>query len=240
MDKKAILDALQQGEIDLQGQFTHGSNYTYLAQLNFQERQMDVVYKPVRGEQPLWDFAAGSLAKREAAAFVLSEALNWDLVPPTVYRRKGPLGAGSCQQYIEHTPSYHYFNFNQEDRDRLRPTVLFDLITNNADRKGSHILISEADHHIWLIDHGLTFNVDDKLRTVVWDFAGEPVPAELLEDLQRVVDDLQPGCVVHQGLIAYLRSGEIHALEARCRNILQTPEFPLPAEHRRVYPWPPV
>lgn len=240
MDKKDILEALQLGEIDLQGQFTHGSNYTYLAQLNYQEQHMDVVYKPVRGEQPLWDFPAGSLAKREVAAFVLSEALGWELVPPTVYRRKGPLGAGSCQQFIDHTAAYHYFNFNQEDRDRLRPTVLFDLISNNADRKGSHILVSEADHHIWLIDHGLTFNVEDKLRTVVWDFAGEPIPAELLESLQRVVDDLQPGCAFRQHLVAYLHSSEIHALEARCRSILQAPIYPLPAEHRRVYPWPPV
>jgi hypothetical protein len=240
MDKTAALEALQQGEIDLQGQFTRGSNYTYLAQLNYQELQMDVVYKPVRGEQPLWDFPAGSLAKREVAAFILSEALGWELVPPTVYRRKGPMGAGSCQQFIEHAAAYHYFNFNQEDRDRLRPTVLFDLITNNADRKGSHILVSETDHHIWLIDHGLTFNVEDKLRTVVWDFAGESVPAKLLEDLQRTVDDLQLDGVLRQNLAAYLRSAEIHALEARCREILQSPEFPLPAENRRVYPWPPV
>jgi hypothetical protein len=197
------------------------------------------VYKPVRGEQPLWDFPAGSLSGREVAAYLVSEFLGWQLVPPTVYRRKAPLGPGSIQLYIEHDPQYHYFSFTHEDKQRLRPVVLFDLVINNADRKGGHILMDE-NRHIWLIDHGICFHVEDKLRTVIWDFAGEPIPTDLLEDLTRLLEELtQTGRLV-ESLTAYLSPAEIRALERRTRRLIENGCFPHPAPSRRPYPWPPV
>ncbi len=113
------------------------------------------------------------------------------MVPETIYRRRAPVGPGSLQRFIEHNPEYHYFNFNEEDHQRLRPVALFDLVINNADRKGGHILFDESGH-IWLIDHGICFHVEDKLRTVVWDFAGEPIPQDLKAVLEKLLNLLQP------------------------------------------------
>jgi uncharacterized repeat protein (TIGR03843 family) len=239
MDTLAILDALQQGDLELQGQFLHGSNYTFLTHITCSGGEFQAVYKPRRGEQPLWDFPEGTLAKREVAAFLVSRALGWELVPPTVYRRKGPVGAGSLQYYVKHNPNYHYFNFNVEDRQRLRPTVLFDILINNADRKGSHVLLDD-DRHIWLIDHGICFNVEDKLRTVIWDFAGEAIPDELIADLRCLIDRLQPGENLFLELPPFLRAGEIKALVSRAQNLADTGAFPLLPDERRAYPWPPV
>lgn len=239
MDTLTILDALQQGDLDLQGQFLHGSNYTFLTHITFSGGEFQAVYKPTRGEQPLWDFPERTLAKREVAAFLVSRALGWDLVPPTVYRRKGPVGPGSLQYYVQHNPNYHYFNFSNEDRQRLRPTVLFDLLINNADRKGSHVLLAD-DLHIWLIDHGICFNVEDKLRTVLWDFAGEAIPDELFADLRRLIGRLQPGECLFLELSPFLRAGEIKALSSRAQNLADTGIFPYPPDERRAYPWPPV
>ncbi len=118
LDEPQLLLALRQGSLDLQGQFLHGSNYTFMAQLNYQGVCFSVVYKPSRGEQPLWDFPGGTLGKREVAAYLVSQALGWELVPPTVYRRRAPLGPGSLQEYVEHDSAYHYFNFQ-----RLRPAA---------------------------------------------------------------------------------------------------------------------
>ena len=239
MDKTEIIRALQKGVFELNGQFLSGSNYTFLGQLSLDEECFQVVYKPIRGEQPLWDFPHGSLARREVAAYLVSEELGWDLVPPTIYRKDGPLGAGSLQQYIEHDPDDHYFNFEDKDRQRLRPVVVFDLILNNADRKGGHILRGEDDH-LWLIDHGLCFHSEDKLRTVVWDFSGEPIPPGLLEDLNRLVEKLKEGTPLYATLQACLRPGEISALAGRARRLVENGIFPAPPVSRRSYPWPPV
>jgi len=234
-----ILTILQKGEMTLRGQFVHGSNYTFLASIVHQNQEYPAVYKPVRGEQPLWDFPAGSLSGREVAAYLVSEFLGWQLVPPTVYRRKAPLGPGSVQLYIEHDPQYHYFSFTPEDRQLLRPVVLFDLVINNADRKGGHVLMDE-NHHIWLIDHGICFHEEDKLRTVIWDFAGEPIPTDLLKDITRLLEELtQTGRLV-ESLTAYLSPAEIRALERRTRRLIENGCFPHPAPSRRPYPWPPV
>lgn len=239
MNKSALLKALQNGNLDLQGQFIRGSNYTYLARLEYLDINIKVVYKPTRGEQPLWDFPPSTLAKREVAAYLVSEALGWELVPPTVYRRKAPMGPGSVQQYIEHDPNYHYFNFNDEDKQRLRPTVLFDLLINNADRKGSHVIIDDT-RHIWLIDHGVCFHVDEKLRTVIWDFAGEVIPPDLLDCLKHFQIQLYPESEIYASLSPYLKAGEIQALAIRSAQLLKERNFPLPSDDRRVYPWPPV
>ena len=237
--KSFILKALQKGELDLQGQFLNGSNYTFLVKLNFESVDMVTVYKPVRGEQPLWDFPVGSLAKREVAAYQVSELLGWELVPPTIFRRKAPLGAGSLQYYIDHNPEDHYFNFSDPDKQRLRPVVVFDLIINNADRKGSHIVRDNQDH-LWLIDHGICFNRDDKLRTVVWDFCGEPVPEDLLKDLARLIEALETDNEETEPLRELLLPGELDGLARRARHLVEKRVFPFPSKTSRPYPWPPV
>ncbi len=233
------VDVLKRGEITIQGEFLWGSNYTFLAEVAYGDQKVAAVYKPSKGERPLWDFPVSSLAKREVAAYQVSEALGWRIVPPTFYRKGGPLGAGSIQLYIEHDPEYHYFNFTEEDRQRLRPTVLFDLIINNADRKGSHVILDDRQH-IWLIDHGICFHEEDKLRTVIWDFAGEAIPAKLMEDVRRMVGTLNPSGGLAAALKPYLKGSEIKALAARAERLLAAGRFPAPSGGRRVYPWPPV
>jgi uncharacterized repeat protein (TIGR03843 family) len=237
------LTKLQQGSLAIQGEFMWGSNYTFLAQVSFEGETMMAVYKPSRGERPLWDFPTASLARREVAAYMVSKELGWDFVPPTVLREKGPLGSGSLQLYVDHDPDYHYFNFSEEDRQRLRPVVLFDLLVNNADRKGSHIL-KDPDEHLWLIDHGVCFHFEDKLRTVVWDFVGEPIPERLcanitmfsqrLKDLNKNSDDLI------ERLQKYLSRGEIRALIDRAETLVTAGSFPGPDPYRRPFPWPQV
>jgi uncharacterized repeat protein (TIGR03843 family) len=239
IDNKTILSALHEGEITVQGEFVWGSNYTFLAEIHYTDITLAVVYKPSRGQRPLWDFAPSTLAHREAAAYLVSQALGWDLVPPTVYRRRAPGGAGSLQLFVEHNPEYHYFNMTAEDRQRLRPVALFDLLVNNADRKGSHILL-DPDGHQWLIDHGLCFHEDDKLRTVIWDFAGEPIPAELLADLRKFRPMLELSPEDSIGLHAHLSQAEIDALVKRTDALLVSAHYPNPPEDRRAYPWPPV
>jgi uncharacterized repeat protein (TIGR03843 family) len=240
---ETVLTALSQGEFALKGEFMWGSNYTYLVTVAYNETETKAVYKPTRGEQPLWDFPAATLARREAAAYVVSEALGWRLVPPTIYRKDGPLGAGSLQYYIEHVPEYHYFNFTDADRQRLRPVALFDHLINNADRKGSHILF-DADGHLWLIDHGICFHVEEKLRTVVWDFAGEALPGGLCPAVEQLRCDLSleanPPANLLRQLQPLLSRAEINALRRRAERLLDAGRFPNPHPNRRPFPWPPV
>jgi hypothetical protein len=231
---------LQTGVIELKGQFLLGSNYTFLVQVNHAGHEIPAVYKPQRGEQPLWDFPENSLAGREVAAFLLSRFLGWDFVPVTVFREDGPLGPGSLQQYVEHDHEYHYFNFSAADRDRLRPVALFDLLCNNADRKGSHILIEDGARKIWLIDHGLCFHVENKLRTVIWDFAGGPIPAELLDPLRKLVTVLSGTSGLCAELEPFLSPDEISAVASRAGQLLAKPTFPEPPADRRAFPWPPI
>lgn len=237
--KEEILAALREGEVNVQGQFLSGSNYTFMAEVAHAGRELIAVYKPVRGEQPLWDFPSGTLSKREVAAYVLSEALGWELVPPTVFRRKLPLGPGSLQVYVEHNADYHYFNFEEADRLRLHPVVVFDLLINNADRKGSHI-IKDEDGHLWLIDHGVCFHDEDKLRTVIWDFAGERIPEALMEDVRALTERIEARGELYEQLLDWLAPREVNAIAARGRRLLVTCRFPHPGGAHRPYPWPPV
>jgi uncharacterized repeat protein (TIGR03843 family) len=172
-EDELIQKILLTGEIELQGQFVLGNNYAFLVKVTKDGETCQAVYKPSRGEQPLWDFPEESLSKREMAAYLVSQALGWNLVPATILRKEGPFGIGSLQRYIEHDPNYHYFNFIDEDRARLHPAAVFDLLVNNADRKGSHILV-DHEKKIWLIDHGLCFHEEEKLRTVIWAFRVNP------------------------------------------------------------------
>lgn len=238
-----ILTALQKGKIVVQGEFLWGSNYTFLVNVEHEGETLPAVYKPTRGERPLWDFPTSTLAKREVAAYLVSEALGWRLVPPTVYRTKGPIGAGSLQYFIQHDPEYHYFNFREADRQRLRPVVLFDILINNADRKGSHVLLGEDDH-LWLIDHGICFHAEEKLRTVIWDFVGEPIPAELCTDVSSLHKKLLPvsgqPSELAKSLEPYLNREEIAALAERAAVLATTGQFPPPNPYRRPYPWPQI
>jgi hypothetical protein len=234
---KTIRLVLENGEIDLQGQFMLGSNYTFLVKVCLDGKTVPAVYKPMRGEQPLWDFPPASLAGREVAAWLLSEALGFGYVPLTILR-DGPFGPGSLQQYIDHDPNHHYFNFKPAERQRLRPVALFDLLVNNADRKGSHILFEKRTRHIYLIDHGLCFHTDDKLRTVLWDFAGEAIPSELLSALETFQQTLPRG--LSESLGEYLLPQELVALDSRLKTLLLEGRFPLPPEDRRAWPYPPV
>ncbi len=230
--------ALQDGEIELHGQFLLGSNYTFLVNVRHIDQTLQAVYKPMRGEQPLWDFPEASLAGREVAAYLLSEALGFHFVPFTTLREDGPFGPGSLQQFIPYDPNYHYFSFTPADRQRLRPVALFDLLINNADRKGSHLLIEEGSDRLWLIDHGLCFHEDDKLRTVIWDFAGEPISQELLAFIEPLRSGLPAS--LSADLQRYLSPGELAALERRAQELLDAPVFPSPPEDRRAYPYPPL
>lgn len=239
MNKTEILLTLQKGKITLQGQFVNGSNYTFLVQVKQEAVEFNAVYKPARGEQPLWDFPERTLAKREAAAYTISEMLGWELVPPTLYRRGGPLGVGSLQYFIDHDPNDHYFNFSEADKQRLRPVAVFDVLINNADRKGSHIL-RDSEDHLWLIDHGVCFHVEEKLRTVIWNFSGQPIPADLLAGVERLLAALEGESAERAALTKLLRPSEIKALARRARGLLQTPVFPFPSNKVRPYPWPPV
>jgi len=222
--------------ITLTGQFAWGSNYTFLARVSCEQGELQAVYKPAEGEQPLWDFPRKSLARREVAAYLTSEALGWDLVPPTVLRPDGPAGGGSLQLYVDADPEKHYFSFEPEDKQRLRPAALFDVLINNADRKGGHVILD--DHgHVWLIDHGICFHREYKLRTVIWDFQEQAIPEDLLRDVKQLRGQLEPGGRLHKGLQGLLSPPEIEAMDRRAGQLLQEARFPSPGPGR-PYPWP--
>lgn len=234
-----ILDCLNQGTITIDGQFMWGSNYTFLCQLEQDDCNFQAVYKPVRGERPLWDFPSETLSGREVAAFLISQAGGWDFVPPTIYRQEAPAGPGSLQLHIDHDPEYHYFNFTPEDKARLRPIALFDAVINNTDRKGGHIL-KDPKEKLWLIDHGVCFHAEPKLRTVVWDFAGQQFSPEDRDQLNLLKNELEPGTTVRIGLDNFLSLREVQAMSARIDQLLQANIYPLPASERYAVPWPPV
>lgn len=225
--------ALQHGNYEVTGQFAFGSNYTFLVTVHHEDREYHAVYKPTRGEQPLWDFPENTLAGREVAAYLVSEHLGFHIVPFTTLREEGPFGAGSLQQMIEYDPEYHYFSFSDEDKRLLKPVVLFDLLCNNADRKGSHVFFEKDTHKLYAIDHGICFHEDNKLRTVLWDFSGQKIPEDLLAPLSGI-KSLLPS------LEPYLNSRELSALCARAESILKRGVFPRQPRDRRAMPWPPL
>jgi len=232
--------ALQRGELELKGQFMLGSNYTFLVNVHYEGRDYQAVYKPSRGEQPLWDFPENTLALREVAAYLVSESLGLHFVPYTTLREDGPYGPGSLQQYIEYDPEYHFFNFSNADKGLLPPVVLFDLLCNNADRKGSHVLFEKGTHKLFAIDHGLCFHEEDKLRTVLWDFAGQPISDELLLPLASFLPSPSPTSNWRGLLEPYLTPGEISALLARADSLLKSRKFPALPGDRRAFPYPPL
>jgi hypothetical protein len=228
-----LKNALTHGDFEIKGQFMLGSNYTFLVDVHYKDAAYPAVYKPSRGEQPLWDFPSHTLAQREVAAYIVSECLGFHFVPFTTIRKSGPHGAGSLQQYIEYDPEYHYFNFTEEDKELLKPVVLFDLLCNNADRKGGHVFFEEGTHKLFAIDHGICFHEDNKLRTVLWEFGGQKIPDDLLSRLSL-------GPSVLADLEGYLSLAEISALLARAESIIKRGTFPRQPRDRYSVPWPPL
>ncbi len=257
-----VASRLHTAPLEVVGRFADASNATLLVRLTDRdERSLEqlatelgrapavedldpddlAVYKPRRGEAPLWDFPAGTLHRREVAAHEVSAALGWDLVPTTVMRAEGPFGVGSLQRFVAHDPDRHYFALVEEGdpdvRHQLIAMVLFDLVIDNADRKGGHVLLAESDtaRRVQLVDHGVSFNVMRKLRTVGWDFAGDPVPLDLRAD----VDAFRAALAGRLGarLTALLSEPEVEALVARTVRVLDAEVLPQPMGNY-PYPWP--
>lgn len=217
----------------------HGaSNYTFLARLGPHPPDgLRAVYKPARGESPLWDFEAGTLYRREVAAYELSKVLGWPNIPPTIVREKAPHGVGALQLFID-ADRRHFLGQGTAHDDVWMRVALFDVITNNADRKSGHCLF-DAQDKVWVIDHGLTFHVDQKLRTVIWDFSGRPLPADLCEDVERGLIELERGRLGEtlEGLIS---PAEVRVLKRRVRGVLDPRwRYPEPTSAWSI-PWPPV
>lgn len=235
MSDLAPLELLERGEVGVVGQLAESSNLTVLVDVTLGEDYCWGIFKPEAGERYLHDFEAG-LWRRERAAFLLSEWLGWGVVPPTVVREIEPLGVGSLQYYVDNDGS-HYFPL-YETRADLHPQFLrlavFDLLVNNTDRKSGHVLVGEGPaglDHVWGIDQGLCFHQDPKLRTVIWDFAHEPIPAELVGAVEPLVEE------VPEAVAALLAPEEVAALRSRASRIVRLPRLPEP-QSEFPYPWP--
>jgi len=233
------IELLRDGEVSVQGQFRWSSNYTFLVSVKGNDHEVAAVYKPCRGERPLWDFGSGTLCRREVATYVVSSTLGWPDIPPVILR-DGPQGLGSLQLYIEADADEHFFTLRQRPScdDAFRRVSVFDYLVNNADRKAGHLLLS-GDGRIWAIDHGLTFHADFKLRTVIWDYAGQPLGHDVVRDLQRLGHELER---TDSTLIGELRGlispTEIAALHRRLDVLLRDEVYPSPRPSWRNVPYP--
>jgi uncharacterized repeat protein (TIGR03843 family) len=225
---------LASAELEVVGRMRYSSNATFLVEAKADGVEVAAVYKPRRGERPLWDFPQGTLCQREVAAFELSDSLGWGIVPLTVLR-DGPLGVGAVQRFVEHDPDEHFFTLRDDHEARFREFAWFDVLANNTDRKGGHCLLDEANGVIVGIDHGLCFHEDWKLRTVIWEYAGERLPPHAADDVCRVVDELQAG-PLGERLAPLLDADELAALGRRAQ-VLLTRGLPLPGDWHST-PWP--
>ncbi len=234
-----ILALLATGEIETQGMMPYSSNYTLLVTVKSGALQGPAIYKPRRGERPLWDFPRGTLCQREFAAYLLSDALGWMLVPPTVLR-DGPYGVGSVQLYIDSDDEAHLFTMQKEGGydETIMRLAAFDIIANNTDRKSGHCL-KGTDGRLWAIDHGICWHAEDKLRTVIWDYAGQPLPDAILADLKRLRDQVRSGGAFISALQGLLDASEVRAFRRRLDTLIDGGVFPDPGPYRSV-PWPPV
>lgn len=232
------LQVLATGVIQPIGRMQWSSNATFLVTVTLESKGTlesegcHAIYKPHRGERPLWDFPGG-LFKREAAAWVVSEALGWHLVPETLLRADGPFGEGSLQRFVWGDAEQHYFTLidNETHHDRLRRLAAFDIVVNNTDRKSGHCLHGD-DGLVWAIDNGLCFHRDPKLRTVIWDFAGDPLLEDWRSDLRRLATD-PPDALGH-----LLLPVEVDLVMQRAATLADLGSLPNPAPERRPYPWP--
>ncbi|MCX7683442.1 MAG: SCO1664 family protein [Anaerolineae bacterium] len=238
VDPERILVLLSQGHLEPLGRMPAGSNVIFLTRVVARKGGAEVlaVYKPGCGERPLWDFPHGTLCFREVAAYLVSRELGWPSVPPTVLR-DGPYGIGALQLYIDALPQANYFTLRTERLPDLMPIALFDLVTNNVDRKGGHLLL-DREGRIWAIDNALTFHPLPKLRTVIWDFAGEAIPSSYLADLSRFQEQLNKPTPIIETLSMLLSAEELAALRRRLAALLERGVFPRPDPTRRQLPWP--
>ena len=213
------------------------SNATFVVELRRGAARGLGVYKPRLGEVPLWDFPSGTLHRRECAAYVLSRVLGWRFVPPTVLR-DGEAGIGSVQLFVPPVEGSNFFTLRDEHPEETLRMAVFDVIANNADRKGGHCFVGRAGG-VWGLDHGLTFNVEHKLRTVIWDYAGSAVPERLLRDLRRLAEELGAASSdASAGLGALLSPEEMDALRSRVDALVERPVLPAGPHSRRDLPWP--
>jgi uncharacterized repeat protein (TIGR03843 family) len=237
-DLPNILDILNQSEVREEWMLAAGSNYVFLLEMSHPDAGSGyAVYKPRRGEAPLHDFPSGTLYKREYAAYVVSEALGWHLVPPTVVREDGlPAGVGALQLFVVHDPALHFFNIKEGRDDDMRRIAVFDWLINNADRKGGHTL-QDAAGRLWCIDHGITFHSDDKLRTVIWDYQGTPIPPAMVDEICDFAARLREDSELRAQISELLSADELRRLEERAAMIDQERVYPPPPLYR-PYPWP--
>lgn len=232
-----ILRLLSAGEIEVEGLIPWSSNATLLVTIRDDELSTLAIYKPQRGERPLWDFPSGTLGMREVAAYLVSEALGWGFVPPTILRQ-GPHGLGSVQFYIHAQEEDHFFTIQHDPtyREQLVRLAAFDVVANNADRKSGHCLV-DREGRLWAIDNALTFHDEPKLRTVIWDFASKPLPPGVLADLKGLREPLSENGPLSQALAALLSDAELSALRRRLDRLIWAGCFPDPGPGRTV-PWP--
>ena len=235
LDVDQALDLLRTGTIEIEGRLVDASNTTLYCSLACDGVTAACVYKPVRGERPLWDFPDGTLAGREVAAYVVSAALGWDVVPPTVLR-DGPLGAGMVQLWIDGVSSVDLARLVRADLPPLRRMVVFDAVVNNADRKGGH-LIPVPGGHVYGVDHGVSFHQQDKLRTVLWGWAGDPLPEEAVDGLSELRALLEG--TLDDRLSALLTRREVVAVRRRVDRLLTARRYPEPSGDWPAIPWPP-
>lgn len=232
----ATLELLEHGRVEVLGLLPYSSNYTFLARISDGTEVVSAVYKPRRGERPLWDFPSGTLAARERAAFLVSEAAGWHIVPPTILRSDGPLGDGSLQLFIEHDPDRHFFVLMEERLEDFMQFAAFDVVVNNADRKAGHV-IEDEDGKLWGVDHGVTFHEEPKLRTVIWSFADQPLGDSLRTTLETLGAALAEDTPLAGEIAQLLSPGEAAATLARVESLLVEDCFPSPGVDRPL-PWP--
>jgi hypothetical protein len=232
----AVPRVLGTGELEVLGLLPNASNHTFLARAKNADEDVLAVYKPRRGEAPLWDFPEGTLCAREVAAYVVSRALGWPNVPATVLR-DGPYGVGSVQRFVPHDPEEHDFTLAERFPEEFRRVAAFDMVVNNADRKSGHCLLGE-DGRIFLVDHGVCFSDEPKLRTVIWDFIGDPVEEGTRADVRRLAGEIRGG-QVRDELANLLAPAELAALAERADSVAAAIRFPEPGPDR-PFPWPPI
>ncbi len=231
-----VIRLLTEGELEVLGLLPRASNYTFLARVRDGKDEGLAVYKPKAGEIPLWDFPDGTLHRREVAAYEVARALGWPDVPATILR-DGPHGVGSVQGFVEFDPAANYFTLRDSRADDFRRVAAFDVVVNNADRKAGHCLLAE-DGTIYLVDHGVCFSTEPKVRTVIWEFAGEPLPDPICADLRRLGEELRGGDL-RTRVSGLLHPQEVQAMRRRLDRLVAAGRFPEPGPGR-PYPWPPV
>ncbi len=230
--EEEILALLAEGDLRPLGLMRNASNGTFLCE---HSSGALVVYKPRAGEAPLWDFPDGTLCVREVAAYVVSSASGWDLVPPTVLR-EGPMGPGAVQLFIDAEPGEHYLTLAPGREDVFRRVAAFDVVINNADRKSGHCLLERFGERVWMVDHGVTFHPAPKLRTVIWDYEGERLPHDVVEGLLRLETALRRAPDM---LSELLSEPEVEAFKDRVQALVRAGVFPSPGSER-AFPWPPI